>query len=80
MLRVYEPGNSFPDPYRWAITCRFLDDAKTVEVLGAVKPPTVADWRAALKTLEGMGVTEVFYKTYKNGKLRIHRRKTRPNR
>ncbi len=73
MLRVYEPGQNFPGPYRWITTCRFLD-SETVEVVGTVKPPTVADWRAVLGALGAMGVTEVRYKTYKKGELRTRRR------
>ncbi len=85
MIRVYEVGDAFPDPYKWNIACRWVD-RETVEATGhrSNRPdddskkalPKPSHWKALLKTLGQFGVKTVFYTRYKAGKERVYRHKT----
>lgn len=77
MMRVYKVGREKPDPYAWHISCRFASAEKVEAVANNEDPPTPEQWNAVLRTLGTMEVEEVFYTRYKDGKERIHRRKTR---
>ncbi len=75
MIRVYEVGNAFPDPYKWNIACRWIDH-ETVEATGSKDPPKPSHWKALLKTLGDYGVKTVFYTRYRDGRERVYRHKT----
>ncbi len=84
MIRVYEVGDAWPDPYEWNIGCRWTD-RETVEATGTNKtrkedPPKPSHWKALLRTLGEFGVRTVFYTRHKDGEKRIFRHRTRSNR
>ena len=70
VVRVFDNGKNYGEDYTWAATCRFID-LKTVEILGIIKAPTPNEWRVIVKTMLNMGVANIIYTRYKNGKPKI---------
>lgn len=54
LIRVFPKGNSYGDPYEYAITVRALSHDK-VEIIGATASPTPSQWRAIYKCLKSHG-------------------------
>lgn len=61
IVRVFENGKSYGDPYEWAGAIRCLD-RNTVEVVGTMQAPSVKVWRELKKCLPDFGITTVIFK------------------
>ena len=68
VIRVFDNGRVYGDPYTWSATCRFID-RRTVEIMGAIKGPTKTEWRAVLSCFAEMGVVAVTYKRYRDERV-----------
>lgn len=66
VLRVFDGASNYGDPYKLALTVRYLDQT-TIEILGLDKPITPTAWRAIRRHLESIGITEVRLK--RHGKM-----------
>lgn len=59
MCRVYEDGQVFGDPYRYAFEFIMVEDG-VAEIVGiAVRPPTVDEVRCALRAAKEAGLRVV---------------------
>jgi hypothetical protein len=58
VIRVFDCGRSYGDPYRYAVTVRWLD-RQTVELVGALRAPAPSEWRAIRDALVAAGVARV---------------------
>ena len=66
VVRVFEDGRDFGDPYCFAATVRWKDPT-TVEILGITKPPVPSDWRAMRELFAEMSVSRVEIKRRREG-------------
>jgi hypothetical protein len=55
VIRVFDQGKAYGDPYRFIITVKWLDP-ETVELIGATQAPTPSEWRAIKEALIAGGV------------------------
>jgi len=58
IIRVFEEGDSYGDPYEFSVTVRWITP-KRVEILGAVRAPKPSEWRAIQECLHSYGAEEL---------------------
>ena len=58
VVRVFDAGRSYGDPYRFAVTVRWIN-RQTVELVGAIRAPAPSEWRAIRDALLAAGVSSV---------------------
>jgi len=72
ILRVYVDGSfESKDRYEWCCTVVSVD-SETIELLGVIKPPTKAIWRAIEDCLRNAGYKQVRFTRYRNGLKTTH--------
>lgn len=54
IVRVFDDGSEYGDPYRWACEA-VLVQPSVVELRGAMRAPTPAEWRAIYAALRESG-------------------------
>lgn len=75
VVRVWDDGKSYGDPYQWAMTVRWISRDE-VEILGVTLPPSIGQFKAAMRELRLLGVASVVFTRFKNGVGSRHVRKT----
>ena len=60
VVRVFDAGLSYGDPYRFAVTVRWINH-DTVEFVGALRAPAPSEWRAIRTALMEFGVRNVVW-------------------
>lgn len=71
LVRVFEPGDSYGQPYSYVATIRWLDP-DTAEVMGVLQAPTPAQWRAIRKALKQAGVRRAIIQRIKHDHKQQH--------
>ena len=72
VVRIFEDGNSYGDPYVWISSIRFINN-KTVEIVGTLSAPKPSTWKAILRMAQDMGIERIiFTRKRKDGTQEIH--------
>lgn len=71
VLRVFEDGQAYGDPYSWCCTVQWLD-RHTVQLCGVLKAPTPTQWRAIDTALARLGVTHVRFERKAGARQGVH--------
>jgi hypothetical protein len=71
LLRVFDDGAQFGDPYIWSCTVKHLDE-HSVELCGVCKPVTPSIWRAIRDLLVSEGVTQAHFDRHAGAKMGRH--------
>ena len=66
VLRI---GGAYGDPYRYAVTLRYLSP-REVEILSVLRAPTPSEWRAMAKVLRAAGIERARFSRCRAGILR----------
>lgn len=67
LIRVFDEGTEFGDPYRYCVTAKW-HDRETVELVGTLRAPLPSERRAIMSALKSQGVKRVFFDRRKPGK------------
>lgn len=68
IIRVFKDNEKYGDSYTWIVTCRFINK-ETVELMGAIKAPTLNEFKAVKNMLKQKGIKIILYKRYKNNQV-----------
>lgn len=67
VLRI---GGAYGEPYTWSASVRYLSPKK-VEVMGAIRSPTLSERKAIGEVLKQYGIDEaVYYRMRENGTVK----------
>lgn len=69
LARVH-PEGGFGDPYKYAVVVVFRDGGRTAEIKGAMRAPTMLEWRAMKSLAKDLGVEVVRWDRVSVGAVR----------
>ena len=71
VIRIFEEGKSYGDPYTWSATAVRTGE-KSLEIMGALRAPTLSEFNALYKDLKKMGWKTVTYTRKTPNKEELH--------
>lgn len=76
VLRVVPGDGNHGQPYSFATTVRWVD-RQTVELIGAMRSPTLAEAQAIIQALKALGAQRIILRRWRAGKEQTHVWQTR---